>query len=365
MSQEPDNKHSLPIAQKYVYLTALTLSLLMIFQSNVMVDGQWRLNLNKVIVFAFNYLVWAASVPFIYSLVQSIDWQSQWKLKLLRWLGAGLLICLVQLILSNLLYYSTILSFDKLSVADPISHFLAFLPSAFLSRVIDLIVIVLLLKGLDTNRNLNNQKIALAELENELTNSKLEALKMQLNPHFLFNSLHAIHSLIGYEDDKARTMVLKIGNLLRRILELSNQQTIALSDELSYLKDYLDIEQERFHDRLKIEYDVDDKLLSVAVPSLILQPLAENALKHGISLLEGQGEIVISINKTDEDKLLIKMKNSVGDDSYASPKSTGIGLDNLKKRLEQLYGNDYSLKTNRGNSIFEVIIALPIIDDAH
>lgn len=363
MSRKSKIKAIPPIAQKYVYLAAVLLSLLMVFQSNVIVDGQWRININKVIVFTYNYLVWAISIPFIYRLIQPIDWHLQWKSKGVQWLAIGLFVCLVQLAISNLFYYTTILNISKLAVVDPLNHFLTILPSAFLSRVVDLLVIVLLLNGLDNNRKLNSQKVAVAELESELTNSKLEALKMQLNPHFLFNSLHAIHSLIGYEDNKARKMILKISHLLRRILELSNQPTIALSDELSYLKDYLDIEQERFHDRLAIHYDVDDALLSVNVPSLILQPLAENALKHGISLLEGQGEITITIKKERDNEILIEIKNTTGESSLLPPVSTGIGLENLNKRLEQLYGNDFKLKTNQEKSFFVVSISLPIINE--
>ena len=365
MTEATNSKFSSPIAQKHVYAAAFLLSLLMIFQSNVLIDGQWRLNISKVILFTYNYLVWAASVPFIYRLVHSIDWQNQWKSKILKWIGVGLIICLVQLFVSNLFYYSTILNFNKLSVADPFNHFLAYLPSAYMSRVIDLLVIVFVLKGLDNNRILNEQKVAVAELESELTNSKLEALKMQLNPHFLFNSLHAIHALIGYEDNKARKMILKISNLLRRILELSNQQTIALSEELSYFKDYLDIEYERFHDRLTIAYEVDDELLTVNVPSLILQPLAENAFKHGISLLEGPGEISLSVVKWNKNQIQIKMKNTVGESENGSFESTGIGLENLKKRLEQLYSFNFILNTIRKDTVYEVSIILPIVNDSY
>lgn len=358
MYQVKNSKTSSLIAQRHVYLVAVILSLLMIFQSSSLVDGELKINLNKVIVFTFNYFVWAAAIPFLFQFISDIDWPNKKRSKVIKWLGIALFISLIQLIISNLLFYSTILIFYKSAIADPLPHFIAVLPRAYLSRVIDMTVIVFLIKGLDNNRKLNAQKVAVAELENELNSSKLEALKMQLNPHFLFNSLHAIHSLIGYENEKARSMLLKISNLLRRILELSDQQTIPLSDELSYLKDYLDIEQERFHDRLEVIYTIEDQLLETQVPSLILQPLAENALKHGIAPSESNGQIVITIKTVAEQRLNIIVLNTVDGQSDKS-NSTQIGLKNLRNRLVHLYGEEFSIDIQQTSNSFQVSLNLP------
>ncbi len=347
-----------PIAQKYVFLAAFLLTLVMILQSNIMVDGKWYINLNRVIVFAFNYLTWAVSIPLIYRLTGHWDLQDHWKRNLVKWLLITLAICFVQLIISNLLYYAS-LGILNSDINDPFGQFMSFFQRAYLSRLADFAVIFLVLRGLTNYRKLNAQKVEVAQLESQLTESRLEALKMQLNPHFLFNALHAIHSLIGYEDDKARSMVLKISNLLRRILELSNQPTIPLSDELSYVKDYLDIEQERFHDRLLIKYEIADELLEASVPSLILQPLAENALKHGISMLEDGGEILIAIQE-DNQTITIRVENSIPTEASIVSESLGIGLSNLDNRLEQLYGVEFERNCFQRDNRFIVEITLPL-----
>jgi LytS/YehU family sensor histidine kinase len=196
------------------------------------------------------------------------------------------------------------------------------------------------------------------ELENQLHISQLETLKAQLNPHFLFNALHALHTLIGYDDNKAKSMTIKISSLLRKILDQKDKHMVTLEEELDYLKDYLEIEQERFHDRLSINFDIQEDTKSLMVPNLILQPLAENAFKHGISLVEGEG--VISLSSLMKDNLLlIEMSNTLPKGNKSSNiKSTRLGLSNLRNRLEQLYGDDYDLKTERKEDNFKVTVIM-------
>lgn len=329
----------------------------MVFQSNVEVEGKWHLNLNRVFVFAYNYLTWAVSIPYLFKIFKPFDFQNFYRKKLIKWISLALLVCLVQVVVSNALYYATLLSFFETIINDPISHFLNLLPQAYLSRLIDFMAIFFLLKSLDNYRTLNIQKVAVADLERQLTQSRLETLKMQLNPHFLFNALHAIHSLIGYDNDKSKKMLLQISRLLRKILELSDQQMIALEEEMDLFKNYLAIEEERFHDRLTVLYDIDRQAKDTLVPSLLLQPLLENALKHGISLIEGKGEISLIITLSPK-HLNITLGNTY-DPNTTAAESTGIGLKNIQKRLETLFPDKFDLNTEAGLNWFEVKITIP------
>lgn len=354
-------KSKLPIHPKYAYLAALVLTILMVIQTSDLSTGRFSININRVILFSSNYLTWAIGLKWVNRYTSGLSFgRSVWKSQAVRLVFIALIISGLQLIASNLLYYLTLGLLTNLPMDDMIRGFSEVFIKAWASRLVDFIVIVGMLRALANYRKLNEQKLAVAELESILTHTRLEALKMQLNPHFLFNSLHAIHSMIGYDNDKARTMLLKISNLLRKILELGDKQLIGLNDELNYLKDYLDIEQERFHDRLKVHYDVEELMLTSLVPSLILQPLAENALKHGISPMEEPGEINLSIKKIDSDRLELVMWNSVGDRHSTSTRGTGIGLANLEKRLEQLYQQDFEMKITEPKGQFNIQLIIPL-----
>ncbi len=333
----------------------------MVVQTSDLSNAGFTINLNRVILFATNYLTWAIGLTWVHRYTSGLNFSSNtWQGEALRFIGLALLVSGIQLLLSNILYYLVLGLLSDFPLNNMIQSFSQVFVKAWASRLVDFIVIVGMLRALSNYRNLNEQKLAVAELESVLTQTRLEALKMQLNPHFLFNSLHAIHSMIGYDNEKARTMLLKISNLLRKILELGEKQLIPLNDELNYLKDYLDIEQERFHDRLKVHYEVEELMLTALVPSLLLQPLAENALKHGISPMEEPGEITLTIRELNPDKLEIKISNSMSEQQSTMTRGTGIGLVNLKKRLEQLYRQDFELSTSQQPDQFTVQIIIPL-----
>lgn len=354
-------KNKLPIQPKYAYLAALVLTLLMVVQTSDLSNAGFTINLNRVILFATNYLTWALGLKWVHGYTSGLHFDNgRWKSEALKLIGIALITSGLQLIVSNIFYYLMLGLVTDFSLDNMVRSFYQVFVKAWASRLVDFIIIVGMLRALSNYRKLNEQRLAMAELESVLTQTRLEALKMQLNPHFLFNSLHAIHSMIGYDNDKARTMLLKISNLLRKILELGEKQLIPLNDELSYLKDYLDIEQERFHDRLKVHYKVEELMLTALVPSLLLQPLAENALKHGISPMEEPGEITLNIRKCNNNQLEIKMSNSMSETQPAMTRGTGIGLANLKKRLEQLYQQDFELTTHKQSGQFTIHIIIPL-----
>jgi two-component system LytT family sensor kinase len=187
----------------------------------------------------------------------------------------------------------------------------------------------------------------LQEQEQLLMAARLEALASQINPHFLFNTLNSIASLIRSQPDTARTLILKLSALLRRLLR-SQDHFVTLREELSAIDEYLDIECVRFGSRLAVRKDIDPASLDALVPSLILQPLVENALKHGLWPKLGDGTITIRSRRGRNQTTIEVIDNGLG--MVASPadpdsgdEHTGIGLVNVKERLRVIYGANVHL----------------------
>jgi len=165
---------------------------------------------------------------------------------------------------------------------------------------------------------------------------------MQLNPHFLFNTLHTISALIHENPEDADRIVARLSELLRVSLEQSDTQEVPLRQELSFLERYLQIEQTRFQDRLAVEMEVEPGLDHVLVPSLILQPLVENAIRHGIEPREDTGRVKIAARRLDGMLELKVSDNGPGlSESEIAPNREGVGLSNTRSRLSHLYGANH------------------------
>ena len=205
---------------------------------------------------------------------------------------------------------------------------------------------------------MERQTIA-AQLETQLSHAELENLKSQLHPHFLFNSLHTIGILMQEDVDAASHLLVCLGDLLRMALERPENE-ITLQSELEFVGKYLEIEQTRFHDRLKVYMDVPPDLLAVYVPSLALQPLVENAIKHGISVDSAAGRLDI-VAKRHNGRVRICVRDDGPGLAPKSPPRFGVGLTNIQSRLKQLYGDDSSLELIGGNGRgCEAIITIPL-----
>ncbi|MBL8124686.1 MAG: histidine kinase [Pyrinomonadaceae bacterium] len=192
-------------------------------------------------------------------------------------------------------------------------------------------------------KDYRNEEAKNVSLQAELSNAQLNALKMQLHPHFLFNSLHSISSLILLDPKRANEMVALLGDFLRQTLEHSNDQIVTLSEELEFLRPYLEIEKTRFEDRLTVEINIEPETLDALVPHLIVQPILENAVKHGISPFAEEGRIEILSSRTDG-RLILCIKNSRNTEAAGTETNgRGIGLANVRTRLESIYGNAASL----------------------
>jgi two-component system LytT family sensor kinase len=184
----------------------------------------------------------------------------------------------------------------------------------------------------------------LQEQEKLLLAAKIEALKSQINPHFLFNTLTSISSLIRSEPDTARTLIIKLSALLRRLLR-SHEHFVTLRDELDSIDEYLDIEVVRFGPKLKVIKQIDPDMLELIVPSMILQPLVENSIKHGLSRKMGSGSITIRSQREHGRAIIEVEDDGMGflPDRLDQPMSTGIGLSNVRERLRVIYGTAYQL----------------------
>jgi signal transduction histidine kinase len=198
-------------------------------------------------------------------------------------------------------------------------------------------IVLVVLLGMESRRRLRDERLRNARLETQLAQSQLQALRMQLQPHFLFNTLNAISALALADPLQARLMIARLSDFLRLTLEERHAPQVPLSRELEFLACYLGIQQVRFQDRLSTELDVDDDTLAAAVPNLILQPLVENALRHGLQDKPGAGVLRISTRR-DGDHLQLR----VDDDGLGLPPAgtlEGIGLGNTRSRLQMLFGD--------------------------
>ena len=205
--------------------------------------------------------------------------------------------------------------------------------------------------------NLSEKNAKEARLESLIKETELKMLRSQINPHFLFNSLNSISSLTLTDPEKARNMVVKLSEFMRYALSRKDEQPVSLQSELENLRLYLDIEKVRFEDKLTTEENIENECLDIKIPVMLLQPLYENAVKHGV--YESTESVkIITLAKIVNGYLEISISNNY-ESVQSSAKGTGTGLMNVTRRLELYYGNKSSLKTTRENGIYTVKIFIP------
>jgi LytS/YehU family sensor histidine kinase len=179
-------------------------------------------------------------------------------------------------------------------------------------------------------------------LRTALVEAQLDALQFQLRPHFLFNTLNSILPLVGKDPERARQMVVRLGDLLRLSLRSEDTPLVTLEEEIAILDKYLSIEKVRFRDRLDVSIAIDPSVAAAKVPCFLLQPLVENAIKHGLGG-RGRGSISVGARGENDDLWISVRDNGPGPASDGSSPSAGIGLRNTRRRLEALYPGDHLL----------------------
>jgi two-component system LytT family sensor kinase len=214
----------------------------------------------------------------------------------------------------------------------------------------------------DSRENMARQMTETARLNEELSRAQLAALRRQMEPHFMFNTLNSIAGLVrDRRNDSAVSMIVGLSEFLRRALDDSHRSQVTLGEEVDYLQRYIDIQKVRFGERLQISVDIAENLLNAQVPNLLLQPLVENAIKHGVAQRVAGGTVRVAGARRDGSLYL-----SVYNDGPGFPEdwqANGVGLTNLRTRLQILHGDAADLAMTRaGSDGVEVVVTLPIKD---
>lgn len=223
------------------------------------------------------------------------------------------------------------------------------LRSMFLGSVVDdvtgaYVPIVLVAHAVSYYRRFRERELRATQLEGQLAKAHLQRLKSQLQPHFLFNTMHSISALMLTDVNAADRMMCRLSDLLRISLETADTQITTLNRELEFVTCYLEIEKVRFEERMKVIFDIAPETLDAQVPHLLLQPLVDNAVKHGISKLSVGGEIRITVRRQDNELQLQIKDNGPGVRKTGTLATNGRGLRITRERLESLYGQKQSLE---------------------
>jgi sensor histidine kinase YesM len=298
--------------------------------------------------------LWAAFTPLIARLVRRVRPVFARPQSLLLHLVAVLLIQLV-------ITVTDVYTFYFVNPQLP-SNLLSGYTRGIAQSVLLYSTVVLAVLALDHARLAKAREVQAAQLESDLARARLETLRRQLQPHFLFNTLNTISELIETDPPRAGAMVTRLGDLLRRSLEESGQPLIPLSAELEFVRLYTEIEQERFESWLSVEHDVDAAAFPAQVPPMILQPLVENAIKHGIAPSGKQGVITIRAHLTEAKRLQLEVRdNGVG----VRPNGNGgwgIGLGATRERLIHIFGAAARFQVDSRAGIgTRVIIEVPFV----
>ncbi len=295
--------------------------------------------------------LWSALTPLVFWMAARYQVErSNWPLRVPILLGSGIAIAIV---------VDQILEVLRRQIA-PLPRRMVFLPwyrdiarLRFLNQL--LVFLAVLAAGFARTYYIRYQRRQqeAAELRAQLADARLEALRMQINPHFLFNTLHAISALVDRDPAGVRRMIARLSELLRHTIESRGSDEVPLRDELDFLRRYVEIMEVRFQGRLKVTTSVDDRVLDALVPNLILQPIVENALEHGASRAAGEGCVDIAARRSGDHLVLSVRDNGPGLEGNVR----GVGLRNTEARLAQLYGDEgrVSIATAEGGGVLAQI----------
>lgn len=223
-------------------------------------------------------------------------------------------------------------------------------------------LILLIASAVAYYRRYRENELKATQLSAQLAQAELQALKMQLQPHFLFNTLHSISALVYKQPASAEKMLARLGDFLRLTLDSAGAQEVSLYQELEFLRCYLEIERIRFQDRLSVQMEIEPGVLNARMPNLLLQPIVENAIKHGIAPRTTPGRIEISARRFDGVLQVHVIDNGGGlpANGNGSLLKEGVGLANTQTRLRQVYGSEGRLDlTNNPTGGLKVTLEIP------
>ncbi|PWU04491.1 MAG: sensor histidine kinase [Terriglobia bacterium] len=324
-------------------------------------EGHHHAWLSLFVTLLLSWLPWALATPWILNLARRYPLELKSPFAWLPHLAA----CAA----TGLAYAAWTAALEELfnpwlQSEDP-GHFLPLLLAKFFNRLLSFLIlyasIVAIGYVLDSRRRLALQETESARLNELLTRAQLDVLRRQIEPHFLFNTLNGIAALVREErNDAAVQMIAALSDFLRRIVEGAVKHEVALAEELDFLQKYLDIQKVRFAERLLLRVDVPDELLGAKVPSLLLQPIVENSIKHGITKRAHGGEIRIAATRCGGMLTLNVYNDGPNLTMDNGGARIGTGIFNLRSRLSSLYGSTFHLTMrNQGPGGVEVSVSVP------
>ncbi|HEV8657351.1 MAG TPA: sensor histidine kinase [Thermoanaerobaculia bacterium] len=296
--------------------------------------------------------IWAAVTPLVFWLSSRYAVErSNWPRRVLLLLFAGFAIAIVADLIFELIRFEILARPPRFGFSPwrQIARF------RFVNQL--LVYLAILAAGFARNYYIRYQRRQqeTAELRAQLADARLDALRMQINPHFLFNTLHAISALVDRDPAGVRRMIARLSELLRHTIDERGSDEVPLRDELDFLRRYIEIMEIRFQGRLRVTMSIDEGVLDALVPNLILQPIVENALEHGAARMTGEGRVEIAARRRGDDVVMSVQDNGPG---LRDAESKGVGLRNTEARLEQLYGDaaSLSLRSVDGGGVLAQIV---------
>lgn len=317
---------------------------------------------------AVHWLSWGIVFPLVFWLCRRLyRGERTWTRYVTGLLLGAIVICFLQPTLTQLIIYAYEGAQWLLSLAvAPPSSFLSTLHIAAVKVAgYNLPVyagLVVAWHAMTYYAELRDRQVKAMELESLLHQAQLQTLRSQLNPHFLFNTLHSIAELVHGNPVLAERLILRLGELLRQVLHTSTEQEVALAQELDFIKGYVEIEQMRLGERLQVKWDIAPEALAVKVPSLILQPLIENAILHGVAATAQPGVLAIRAG-CDDRYLHLQVRDTGPGLPQENQAQVGIGLSNTQTRLRRLYGSGQRFELLNDNGLV-VKIQIPLATPA-
>jgi two-component system LytT family sensor kinase len=307
------------------------------------------------------YYIWACIAPLVLWLGRRFRFErATWFSSLLVHIPTSVVVSAAQLFIAEIVTQS--LSREPLKLYDAFREIQRTVAMYFHMNLLTYWAVLGAGYGREYYRKFRDREMRAVQLQAQLTQAQLQALKMQLHPHFLFNTFNTISSLMHRSVDEADRVLAVLGDLMRYSLQNVGVQEVTLSEELEFLKHYLEIEHARFGDRLKVKFDVDPEVIDEKLPNLILQPLVENSIRYAVAPRANGGSIEISARR-DHRTLQIK----IVDDGPGLPPgftlqtSKGIGLRNSASRMEQIYGKEQKFElANLSPNGLQITIVLPL-----
>lgn len=313
--------------------------------------------------FSLGWYIWAALTPLIVWLGRKfLIERANWLKPAIIHFSCGLFFSIFQISLA--VFFSILVYAEPMNWTYVSGQIVPTVFGRLLSQLTVYFVILGVSYAIDYQRQSNERALRESKLESELTAARLDALKQQLQPHFLFNTLNSISVLMQKGEISLANKVLgDLSDLLRQVLRKENTQLVTLEEELEFVRRYVAIEQVRYGERLQVTFEIPEDVLSSHVPSFVLQLLVENAIRHGVAKKADSGKVRITALRVGDRLQLQVVDDGVGIDGDQI--SEGVGISNARSRLQHLFGDNQRIEIhNNGNAGVTALIELPISDRA-